>query len=472
MTEVHPSSRAAPHPAAATIAVVILSSFLAPFMGSALNVALPPIGREFTINAVVLGWVVTAYSLSTAVFLLPSGRLGDIRGRRQVFLWGMVVYTAGSLLSAVAPSAPWLIAGRIVHGAGSAMGFASGMAILVSVVPPAGRGRALGWNVAAVYSGLSLGPFLGGLIAQGLGWRWIFIINIAAGVIATALTAWKVPRDAAGAPGARLDIWGSVNYALALLAFMGGLSWLPHLEGVALSGVGVLCLAAFVRWESRCASPIFDVAALRGNRVFAFANAAALVNYSATAAVSFLLSLYLQYVKDLTPSQAGLVLVAQPIVMAVFSPIAGRLSDRIEPRKLASTGMAFSALGLLVFCFLEEGTSLGYVVGGLAVLGLGFGLFSSPNTNAVMSAVPRSHYGAASGILSTMRVVGQMLSMGVVMVILAVCVGRVPLSPSAHAAVLHSVRLAFAGFAALCVLGVFASIVRGSDSSPPGREGA
>ena len=460
---------------APAVAVVTLSSFLAPFMASALNVALPAIGKRFAMGAVSMSWVVTAYVLAAAVFLLPFGRAADIYGRKKIFLWGMIVYTFGSLLSAVALSPGVLIAARVINGAGAAMSFATGTAILMSVVSMRKRGSVLGWNVAAVYMGLSVGPFLGGIITHDLGWRWIFILNAAVGMAAAIFTAWKLKGEWANAGGERLDAAGSVIYAATLVALMCGFSWLPGSRGAMLLLAAALGAVLFVRRELRCTNPVFDFRAFAGNPVFTFSNLAALINYSATAAVTFLLSLYLQYEKGFTPQQAGLVLVVQPILMAVFSPLAGRLSDRTDAGRLASAGMLLTVVGLVIFCFLRPGTNLAVVVTGLAVLGLGFALFSSPNTNAVMSSVDPRYYGIASGVLSTMRLIGQMLSMGIVMFLLALFLGGAPITPALYPLFMKAFKLSFAVCVALCVLGIFASLARGrtaaadplGDGEPP-----
>ena len=446
---------------ASVLFVVTLSSFLVPFLAAALNLALPPMGRDLSMDAVVLGWVVTAFLLAAAVCLLPSGRLADIHGRKRVFLWGMIVYTLGSLLCAAAASVTVLVLGRVISGAGAAMGFATGTAMLMSVVPAEERGRALGWNVAAVYMGLSLGPVVGGIITHDLGWRWIFVATAAGGAVAAIFTIVKVKGEWAEARGEAFDAVGSAILAISLVALMYGFTRLPGVLGVVLVALSALAFAVFVRWEVNCRSPVFDIRLFVGNSVFAFSNVATLINYAATAGVAFLLSLHLQYTNGLSPQQAGMILIAQPAVMAVFSPLAGRLSDRVDAGRLASLGMAITAAGLAIFCALRLDSSRSFVVTGLAVLGFGFSLFSSPNTNAVMSSVPRRHYGIASGTLATMRLIGQMLSMGIVMLVMATFVGRVQITPESHPGLLKAERAAFAVLALLCVLGVFASAVRG-----------
>lgn len=456
---------------ASTLGVVLIASFLTPFMMSSLNVALPDIGRQFTLSAVALSWVVTAHVLTAAIFLLPAGRLADTRGRRLVFLAGMITFTLGMLLSAVAPTAAVLVTGRVVTGVGSAMVFATGNAIIMTLCGPAERGRVLGRNVAAVYLGLSVGPLVGGMIAHEFGWRWIFVMATVISAGTSAVTALHLKEDRPPAGGAAFDLTGSLLLGLALTALLCGCSLLPALPGALLLATGAAGMPLFLWWESRCANPILDVARFRRNRVFVFSNLAALINYAATAATSFLLCLYLQFIQGLTPKQTGFLLIAQPLVMTVFSPLAGRLSDRIEPGRLASAGMAVSAAGLLALCGIGAGTPLPAVAAILCAMGFGFALFSSPNTNAIMSSVGREHYGTASSTLATMRVTGQMASMAVVTLLEALHLGGRAIGPPTAGLFLHCLRTAFVIFFLLCVLGIFASAVRGRTRSAPSGGG-
>lgn len=447
--------------------VATLASFLAPFMGSSINVALPSIGRELAMDALTLAWVATAYLVAAAVFLVPIGRIADIHGRKRVFTWGIFTFTAASLLCAVSPSAAFLIGARVLQGLGGAMIFGTNVAILTSVFPAGKRGAALGVNSAAVYLGLSLGPFLGGLLTEHLGWRSIFLANVLLGLLIAAAVLRELRGEWVEARGEAFDRIGSLLYGSALAALMYGVSQLPSRSGAGLILVGLTALAAFVRWELRVRSPVLNMALFKENRVFALSNLAALVNYSATFAVGFLLSLYLQYVKGLSPQAAGVVLVSQPVVMTAVSPFAGRFSDRMEPRVVASTGMALIVLGLAWLSLLTERTAMSHIVACLILLGCGFGLFSSPNTNAVMGSVERRFYGVASATLATMRLSGQMLSMGIAMLILALFVGRTQITHAQHAALLGGTRIAFGVFCALCVLGTFASLARERGTPSP-----
>jgi len=444
------------------LVVATMSSFLTPFMGSSINIALPSIGKEFMMDAILLSWVATSFLLAAVIFLVPFGRIADIYGRKRIFTHGIVVFTASSLLSAISTSAVMLISFRILQGIGSAMIFGTGVAILTSVFPGKERGKALGINVAAVYLGLSLRPFLGGLLTQHFGWRSIFLVNVPLGLVATCFICWKLKGEWAEAKGEKFDFVGSAIYGLAFVAIMYGFSLLPSMSAAWLIAAGVLGILAFARWEMRVRSPVFDINLFRHNRVFTFSNLAALINHSATFVVAFLLSLYLQYTKGLSPQNAGLILLSQPIVMVTISPFAGRLSDRVEPRIVATIGMILTSVGLLLFfVFLRAETTLGLIVIGLVIIGFGLALFSSPNTNAVMSSVERRFYGVSSATLGTMRLIGNMLSMGIVMLIFATYMGRVQITPEYYPLFLRSVKVAFIVFATICFGGIFASLARG-----------
>ncbi len=439
-----------------------LAAFLAPFMGASVNIALPSIGREFQADAVMLGWVATAYILAAAVFLVPFGKLADIYGRKRIFLMGILVYTTASVLCALADSTWTLIGFRVLQGLGAALIFGTSVAILTSVFPPGQRGKALGINTASTYLGLSLGPVLGGLLTQQFGWRSIFVINLPLGIIIIVFVLAMLRGEWAEAKDERFDFFGAAFYGLTLVGIMLGFSRLPQKTGFLLFATGIALAAGFVLRETKTDNPLLRIELFRENRVFAFSNLAALVNYSATFAVGFFVSLYLQYLKGMSPRSAGLILIAQPIVMTVFSPFAGRLSDRIEPRLVASIGMAISSFGLLLLVFLRAETTMVFVIASLAVLGFGFALFSSPNTNAVMGSVEKKFYGVASATLGTMRLVGQTLSMGIAMLIFGALIGRVQITAANQAGFLMGVRTGFIIFAALCFAGVFASLARGN----------
>lgn len=439
-----------------------LASFLTPFMGSAMNLALPGIAGDFKLSAVTLGWTVTAYLLTTAVLLVPFGKLADLLGRRKVFVAGISVFLAGTLFCGLAFSGLWLIVFRVLQGIGGAMIFSTSIALLASNFPPENRGQVLGINVAATYTGLSLGPVVGGLLVHHFGWRSVFFFSLLPGILALYLVtrAYRPETGLSGGGLSGFDFKGSLIYGAALVSFMLGFSRLPADYGFALAAAGIILLILFFNFESRQLRPVLETSLFRRNRAFAFSNLAALINYSSTFAVGYLLSLYLQYIHGFSPRTAGLALVAQPVVQALFSPAAGKASDRIEPRILASAGMGLTVLGLAALAFIRPETSLLWVILGLVFLGGGFGLFSSPNTNAVMGSVESRSYGVASATLATMRMLGQMFSLGMTMMIMSVVMGNVPIVPETYPAFMQSLRLTLTVFAALNFLGIFASLAR------------
>jgi EmrB/QacA subfamily drug resistance transporter len=441
--------------------VASLGSFLTPFMASSINLALPSIGKEFVMDAVLLSWVATIYLLAAAMVLVPLGRIADIYGRKKIFTYGMLLYTLSSLLSGVSPSASFLLLFRILQGIGGAMISGTALAILTSVFLLGERGRVIGINVAATYIGLSLGPFLGGFLTQNFGWRSIFLINIPIGLMAIAFIVWKLKGEWAGSQGETFDFPGSAIYGLTLIAIMYGISLLPSKTALLLIFPGIVGLSLFVIWETRIDVPVLNMNLFRKNMVFAFSNLAALINYSATFAVTFLLSLYLQYIRGFSPQDSGLILLCQPAVMALFSPFAGRLSDRTEPRIIASLGMGVTAIALFMFTFLGETTSTVFIMAQLIILGIGLAFFSSPNMNAIMSSVEKKFYGVASAMVGTMRLVGQMGSMGIVMVVFAMHMGKVEIVPEYYQLFLESVKILFMVFGVLCGFGVLASVARG-----------
>ena len=438
-----------------------LASFLVPYTVSSLNVALPSISHDFQLDAVRLGWVTSAYMLTAAVCIVPFGKLADMHGRKRVFLLGNLLFIAGSLLAAVSWAGYALIGARIVQGLGGAMVFSTSIAIITAVFSPGERGRAIGIVTATVYAGLSLGPFIGGILTQYSGWPAIFLLNVPLGLLVICLTLLFIPGEWADAGGQVFDLAGSLLYGLMLIGIIYGLTLLPSLSGLTWIGTGVLLLAAFLWWEKRCSHPILDPSLFSHNPVFLYSNLAALFNYAIVFAVGFLLSLYLQFNRGLDPQTTGILLVAQPVVQTIVSPIAGHLSDSIEPRVLATTGMAFSTLGLGILALVSPHTPLFMILAGLVILGLGYGLFSSPNTNAIMSSVDVSHLGIASSMVSTMRAIGQMLSLAIAMLVFSAVIGTVQITPAVYPQLQQSVAVAFSVFFCLGLAGIWLSYARG-----------
>lgn len=441
--------------------VATITSFTGPFVISSVNVALPAIQKEFNADAIQLSWIATSLLLAVAVTLVPAGRIADIHGRKKIFSWGLFLYTLASLVAAFANSIEMLIFCRVFQGIGSAMFLTTGMAIITSIFPPRKRGKAIGIYVSAVYIGLSMGPFVGGILTQNIGWRSLFIVVVPLGALSILITLKYLKGEWADARGEPLDIVGSFLYGITILAWVYGASLLPSGTALYLMTAGALCMAIFVWHELRVRYPVVEVRLFSRNKLFTFSSLAAMIHYAATFAITFLISLYLQYIKGLSPQAAGMIIVAQPVMMATFSPLAGKWSDKIEPRKIASFGMGLTALGLFLLAWIGKDTGLIYITATMLILGFGFAMFSSPNMNAIMSSVEKRYLGIASGTVATMRLIGQMSSMAITMVMFAVVIGHVEIAPENYPQFIRCVNLSFSIFVLLCIVGIFFSLFRG-----------
>lgn len=442
--------------------IVATTSFMGTFLISSVNIALPAIEKSFGLNAVKLSWVITSFLLATAMFLLPVGRWGDLTGIRRIFKIGITIFTLSSVICEFAPSGFWLILFRFIQGIGAAFSSTTGPAILVSAFLPQHRGRVLGMSVSAVYLGLAFGPFAGGILTQYLGWRSIFFIASALGILTILIAFLFLGKD--NQPentGKKIELKGILFYMAGLVAMVYGSSRIPAIAGWLLMGGGALALVVFWWFESRSSMPVLETRLFTRNRLFAFSNLAALINYSATFAIVFLLSLYLQKIQDLSPRNAGTILVAQPAVMALFSPVAGRLSDRIQPRYLATLGMTMCTIGLAAFAFLSGTTPIGLIIVMLLWVGLGFAFFSSQNMNTIMSSVQKNQLGLASGSAATMRVVGQITSMTIATLFFAGMMGNQAIETVPDSLFLKAMKWGFLSFSLISVAGIYFSYNRG-----------
>lgn len=432
-------------------------------MSSAVNIALPSISNEMSMNAFSLSWIAMGFLLTSAVMLVPFGKLADIVGRKKMLLFGNVIFTLASLLSSVSQSGYGLIASRCIQGIGSAMIVSSGIAIVISAFPPEKRGRIIGYNTTATYVGLSAAPLLGGILTQTLGWQSLFYISAIAGILIIAGILVGIKTDWAEAKNDKFDYTGSFIYVLSMSMLMYGFSKLPGRTAFILTLTGACGLVYFVYKELKIQTPVLDIRLFRNNRIFAFSNLAALINYAATFGITFILSLYLQDVKGFKPGDAGLIMVTQPLVMALTASISGRLSDRMDSRVLSSLGMAIIVIGLSLLVFLNTTTSNAYLFIALMILGLGFGLFSSPNTHSIMSSVDKKYLGTASATLGTMRLTGQMFSMAIAAMSIHLFIGDAAISAINIPGFMQSIKIIFTIFTILCFAGVFASLARGKE---------
>ncbi|MDY0225550.1 MAG: MFS transporter [Desulfomicrobium apsheronum] len=444
----------------AALAAASVASFLVPFMMSAVAITLPVMQVELGASAVELSWVAGSYILALAAILLPIGRLADILGRRRTFVWGTGAFVVFSLCASLAWSVVSLVVLRVVQGVGAAMILATGVAIVTELYPREERGRVMGILVACVYLGLSVGPLVGGMMTSLFGWRSVFFLCLPPGLLAWIM-ARGIKDEWRPARGQGFDLIGSLLYAAFVVCCVNGLTGLARPErGLPLLGGALVMGVLFVLRSRGTQYPLIDLTLFTANRVFLLSSLATLINYAGTFAVGFLLSLYLQVVKGFSPMHAGFILIVQPVVQSLLSPVAGILSDRFNAAWLASLGMAFCALGLWAMCGVGAQTGLWEIGAILALLGLGFALFASPNMSVVMGSVEPKDYSIASSLVATMRTFGMTLSMGISAVVFGFLLQDRQISAGTIPEFLASMKIIFAVCAGLCVAGVFCSLGR------------
>lgn len=440
---------------------VLITSFICPFMGSSINVAVPAMANSFNLNPDLITWIVNAYLIGSATVLLPFGRLADIKGRRKIYLIGLGFVCVTTILCAFMQNFYVFVFVRFLQGLSMSMIFGTSMALLVSCYPSENRGKIIGLSAACTYSGLSFGPFIGGFITDFFGWKMIFL-STGLVLICNLLLLCKIKKEWYGDKDKKFDLMGSVIYSVMIILFLYSLSdWTRHELVHYLPLVSLVLLILFIIEEKRAKSPLIQLSLFK-NTVFSMSNLAALIHYSATFALSFVLSLYLQLVRGMDAFTAGSFLLIQPLTMAIFSPKAGALSDKFSPRIIASTGMGIMMIGLFVFSFLDRNTSFSVIGINLAFIGFGFSLFSAPNNNAIMGSVKSEFYGVASSVLAVMRLTGQAISMSLVTLLLSIfttgAVGNLYVDE-----LLVSFDYIFSIFSILCIFALIASLMRGKE---------
>ncbi|MDR0508039.1 MAG: MFS transporter [Dysgonamonadaceae bacterium] len=440
--------------------VLCLSAFFVPFMGSAINLSLPQISSTYSLGAVSQSWIAASYLIATAILQVPFARMGDLFGRRLLFITGLSLFCISNILCGIAPSGAWLIAFRALSGVGCAMIFGVNMAILVSSFPIQERGKAIGVNTAVVYFALAAGPFLGGLLTQHFGWQSLFFFVGFMSIIAVVYSFLALKTEWIEAKGERFDFAGSSIYSAGLFFLIFGFSKIPDFWGFIFILSGISAIMGFVFFELKTAFPVFDVRIFSGNKVFCLSNVSALINYACTYAITFLMSLYLQYVRGFEPQTAGLILIVQALVQCVASLYSGILSDKTNPSLIATCGMALIAVGLVTLVFVTVATPLVLIILILVLFGLGFGLFSSPNSNVIISSVDKRYYGQASATMGTMRLTGQAFSMGIATMSISLFVGNKEIISDLFDKFMTSFHTCFLVFAVLCSIGVYTSMFR------------
>ncbi len=441
--------------------IIIITSFAGPLLFGSISIALPAMAQELAMNAIQMGWVTSVFSLTGSILIFPFGRLADISGRKKIFILGVIINTVAVAVTAFSTSAYMLIAFQLIQGIGFAMMVSSSTAIITSAYSPQERGKMLGMTAAAVYLGMSLGPTFGGLLIHNFGWRSIFAPAFILQIPAIVLLFTKIKSEWADAKGEKFDIIGSILLSIMLFCLLYGFSLLPNQSGILIIVIGVIAVILFILWELKVKSPIFNISLLTRNRLFAFTSFTHFLFYTATFSITFIMSLYLQYIKGFSSQETGFILLASPVIMAIFSPIAGRISDRVQPRVNVSIAIVVVLSGILLLFHATENQGLINIIIALVLLGLGSAFFISPNTNAIMSSVERKHYGVASATQATTRNIGITFSMSVIILLFSLYIGNAAITPEYYVPFMQSIRIAFIVFAGLCICGLIVSVTRG-----------
>jgi MFS family permease len=433
-------------------------SFFAVFAVNAVMVVIPSIASEFHMSNIVQNWAVIIFLLVVAVLSVPAGQISGKYGLKKVTIISVVLFIIISIANILVTTSEQFLLCRLILGISLAFFNVTSMAMVVSAFGPEERGKALGIVITGVYIGLSLSPVLGGVLNYQLGWRSVVLFGVPFLLATLVLILTKVDEEWITFENVPLDIKGSVSYGIGMVLFMYGFTILNEPLGVILTVLGVMFLIIFGWIELRQTYPVFDVRFFK-NRKFLSSNFASLCAYLATFAVTTILNYHLQYIKGFDSQTAGIILLAAPLCQVVLAPIAGRLSDKYVPQVLAAIGMGLGTLSLILFTFLNESTSLEFLIVAMIIYGVGFGLFSPPNTNVIMSSVPPKDTSVASASVATMRTVGQAMSLGILTLVFAFVMGDVPIVEQYYPLLISSCQITCLICVALCVASVFASFV-------------
>lgn len=440
------------------IFVSFITSFFAVFLSNGVIIGVPAIANDFAMNNVIQNWVPTILFLVVAVFTVPAGQISGKFGVKKSLTMGILVYLIGSAGAALSFSTESFLIFRIFQGAGMAFLNVSAMAMVVSAVKPQNRGKALGFTVTGVYLATSLSPVICGFLVHNLGWRSMFYFVIPFLALCIILIVLKIPGEWKTYEKDKIDKTGSILYALGILAFIYGFTALTNINGIILTVIGIILLIVFAIYELKQKTPVFNMNLFKNSK-FTSSNIAALCSYLAIMAVTTIINYHLQYVRGFDAQISGLILIITPIIMAIIAPNAGKLSDKIHPQKLAATGMTIAVIGLGILTFLNENMPIYFLILAMILEGIGMGLFSSPNMNAIMSSVPLKDAPTASASQATMRTIGQTMSLGLLTLIFALIMGNLKLSPQYANMIVQSSQIICGICTMACMIGIFASLV-------------
>ncbi len=400
-----------------------LGAFVSVMNSSALLIALPNITKELNTSMILVIWVIMSYMLSVTILVPAIGRIADMFGRKNLYVWGFLIFTVASLFAGFSPNGSELLLMRIIQSIGGALMVANSAAIVTDAFPRTELGRALGINAMVVAVGFTLGPVIGGLFTSLLGWRWVFFFNVPLGIVGT-LWAWLQLKEVEKMPSNQKFDWlGAITLTAGLFGILmamsfGGLYGWNSTTTIWGFIIGAILMVFFVYVESRIKQPLLDLTFFK-NRLLGFAYTSTLFNGIANGALTFLLIFYLQGIKFMNPFQAGLMLTPFALAMMIAAPISGVLSDKHGSRELSTIGLLVMSIGLFGFTFIRAQTSLLEIILWQMIMGFGSGMFNSPNNNAIMGAVPANKRGVASGTRVMMNNAGSVVSIALAFAITA-----------------------------------------------------
>lgn len=422
---------------------------------AAVNVAIPALASDLSAPAVKVGWLPTIYILSNVAFMLPVGKLSDMFGRKKLYVMGLVFNALAALCSGLVSDIDWLLFWRFMQGVAGAMIFGTGIAIVSSVVPDEKRGRALGVVASCVYVGLTMAPAVGGMLTEAFGWRTVFFFQVPLVLALVVFIQLALKGEWKQEEAGRFDFKGTLLFMLFTGCFVFGLSEPTEALGLSSLLFSLVCLGIFVLHQSRSSKPLIRVQLFRESRVFSLSLTTSFFMYGSNFAILFLLSLYLQFIRDYSPAEAGYVLLLQTLAMAVIAPYAGKLSDRFQPRLVATAGCLIVTIGYVLLNQLALDSSAQFISVALLFVGIGFGLFSTPNNSAIMGSVPKHEVGVASASMNLSRTVGNLFGMSLVNLMIHHFIGDVQISGAVKQELLLTVltalkvSLAFVVFASV-----------------------
>lgn len=438
--------------------VAFITSFFAVFLSAGIVLGVPAIASEFGMNNIFQNWIITLNALVIAIFTLPAGQISGKYGVKKSLIIGVTIYLLSSIGACMSFSTESFLIFRVFQGIGIAFSNVSAMAMVVQAVKPQNRGKALGFTVTGVYLAGSLSPVFCGFLVHNFGWRTMFYFVIPFLMLCIVLMIFKIPQEWKTYEGSRIDSLGYLIYGIGITLFIYGFTNLMNSFGAISIIIGSILLIVFGYYELRIDSPAFNMNLFK-NMKFTSSNVAALCSYLAIASITTILNYHFQYVRGWNAQMSGLILIITPIIMALIAPNSGKLSDKIHPQKLAAIGMSIATITLLILIFLDVKTPLYLIVIAMILQGIGMGLFTTPNTNAIMSSVPPNETPNASAAQSAMRTMGQTISMGLLTLVFAWIMGNLKLSSQYAGLIVQSSQLVCIICTIICIIAIFASLV-------------